>query len=132
MTCLFIWYFENSLLNPVKNSVPDRRGHGKQITVPLNSHDDNNDYGEQRQNVSRSLNCMVKGTMYFTYVQNYITIIQNGYLHCTFDPGVTYCGTFRRKTDQKPKFHNKSNSVVLVVCPAPYKKNSFIQNTEEL
>ena len=73
-------------MNPVKNSVPDRRGHGKQITVPLNSHDDNNDYGEQRQNVSRSLNCMVKGTMYFTYVQNYITIIQNGYLHCTFDP----------------------------------------------
>ena len=44
-------------MNPVKYSVPDRRGHGKQITVPLNSHDDNNDYGEQRQNVSRSLNC---------------------------------------------------------------------------
>ena len=64
--------------------MPDRRGHGKQITVPLNSHDDNNDYGEQRQNVSRSLNCMVKGTVYFTYVQNYITIIQNGYVLCKY------------------------------------------------
>ena len=57
----------------------------------------------------------VKGTMYFTYVQNYITIIQNGYLHCTFDPQGDLLRHFSTKTDKKPKFQNKSNSIVLVV-----------------
>mgnify|MGYP002046680494 CR=1 FL=1 len=43
------YWWPDIFLNPVKNSVPDRRGHGKQITVPLNSHDDNNDYQEDEE-----------------------------------------------------------------------------------